>query len=297
MDKFETSIYFRCPNCRASDIIQVEVPEFMFSSDKVSDHISEGTVYVLCPYCDSEFEANAQCNASGCDITLVDYGNIHFRGDSPQYSPDMEEYWSEYEPENEPKRYFDRSISGLREILSKNIANWSDRQLLNRMIFSQAITSLESYFFNRILRDIVDDPAKLHKFLSSDKYINEEKFSLREINKSPDLVISSVKSYLGKVLYHNLERVRALYLSTYAFDIAEDKEQWRRLQKAMPLRHDCVHRNGFDKDGNVHTIFETPFVINTVDDVCGIVELVDTKTRINSYKDWLSDDDPFAPDA
>jgi hypothetical protein len=41
------------------------------------------------------------------------------------------------------------------------------------------------------------------------------------------------------------------------------------LFKAVILRHDCVHRNGFDKDGNELKVFTKAFVQNTADLICG----------------------------
>ena len=45
-------------------------------------------------------------------------------------------------------------------------------------------------------------------------------------------------------------------------NLVQDKPS---LFKAVILRHDCVHRNGFDKEGNELKIFSKSFVQDTTD--------------------------------
>ena len=37
------------------------------------------------------------------------------------------------------------------------------------------------------------------------------------------------------------------------------------MSRAEPIRHDCVHRNGKDKEGNIRTVVNEAF-IHTIDD-------------------------------
>jgi hypothetical protein len=51
------------------------------------------------------------------------------------------------------------------------------------------------------------------------------------------------------------------------------------LFTAVKLRHDCVHRNGFDKDGNELTVFTKAFVSETADLVRDFVESIENAVR------------------
>jgi hypothetical protein len=48
------------------------------------------------------------------------------------------------------------------------------------------------------------------------------------------------------------------------------------------LRHDCVHRNGFDKDGNELKVFTKAFVQNTADLIKAFVESIEKAVRAQS---------------
>ena len=52
-------------------------------------------------------------------------------------------------------------------------------------------------------------------------------------------------------------------------NLAADKSS---LFKAVLLRHDCVHRNGFDKDGKEINIFTKAFVQEAADLIKAFVE-------------------------
>jgi hypothetical protein len=48
------------------------------------------------------------------------------------------------------------------------------------------------------------------------------------------------------------------------------------------LRHDCVHRNGFDKDGNELKVFTKLFVQDTADLIKLFVENIEKAVRARS---------------
>lgn len=54
------------------------------------------------------------------------------------------------------------------------------------------------------------------------------------------------------------------------------------LFTAVRLRHDCVHRNGFDKDGIELTVFTKAFVSETADLVRGFVKSIENALRARS---------------
>jgi predicted RNA-binding Zn-ribbon protein involved in translation (DUF1610 family) len=264
LQHFETTIFFRCPGCGAADFIGIEVPEFDFTSDRMSDHVSEGTVYFDCPNCEREFEAEAFCNAAGCKITLAEYNKLSFDGDSPLYSTD-DDYWESYDPPSDPYSVFKASVEGLEKLLNTEISIWGDGQLINRMIFSNAIASLEYYLSDKVLRDVIDSDKLILKLIDRDKHLSQEKLTILEVATNSSAAKDKVSSHLKKILYHNLERVKVLYGIVYGIDLSVDRDDWNFLLKAVIYRHDCVHRNGRDKDANLLDVFSKPFVIETMD--------------------------------
>jgi len=59
-------------------------------------------------------------------------------------------------------------------------------------------------------------------------------------------------------------------------NLANDKQS---LFKAVMLRHDCVHRNGFDRDGNELKVFTKAFVQDTADLIKVFVENIEKAVR------------------
>jgi hypothetical protein len=89
------------------------------------------------------------------------------------------------------------------------------------------------------------------------------------------LVEKKVRKHLRGIMYHNLARVDVLYkiaLGVRMLDLAADTKP---LFAAVVLRHDCVHRNGADKDGRPLDVFTKTFVQQTADTIRDFVRSVE----------------------
>lgn len=280
---FETSLFFRCPMCASSDFVNVVVPEFDFTSDKISAHVSEGPVTIACSSCEHEFDGTAYCNPAECTIKLDGFDGLTFYGDPPHYSADDAEFWANYDPPDSPFRVFNESIANMLKLLEKRIEIWGDRQLFERMIFSQSITIMEQYLFDRAVKDVLRDYGMVLKLISKDKILSAEKYSLHEIATESKLVENKVKAHLSKILYHNLPRVKVLYGILYSVDISYSKDDWQILSKSMVHRHDCVHRNGHDVDGKKHQVFTREYVEDIIMKIRNLVDYIE-KVSIRHFE-------------
>ena len=63
-------------------------------------------------------------------------------------------------------------------------------------------------------------------------------------------------------------------------DLAQEDKT--RLLKAITLRHDCVHRNGFDKDGNELIVFTRQFVKDTADLIRDFVAKIESQLGLRT---------------
>lgn len=152
--------------------------------------------------------------------------------------------------------------------------------LVNRMIFSQQITALEAYLGDTLLNEVMGDKVAMQRLIDKDADLAKEKFTLSEVSKDPGLVERKVRTHLREVMYHNLKKVDVLYniaLGVRILDLAADKAS---LFKAVLLRHDCVHRNGFDKEGNEIDVFTKAFVQDTADLIKAFVEGIQKAVRL-----------------
>ncbi len=76
-----------------------------------------------------------------------------------------------------------------------------------------------------------------------------------------DTIQRTVRNELAGIVWHNLGRVTRMYKSTLDVTFRAIGD----LMKAVSKRHDFVHRNGRDKDGNGVTV-----------DKSGVLELIET---------------------
>ena len=88
----------------------------------------------------------------------------------------------------------------------------------------------------------------LLRILEQDGDLKEQKLTLAEALKDEDIVSEQVTRRLKALLCHNLPKVNALYRIAARVDIFPTKPS-RAPLRGVPIRHDCVHRNGNDKDG------------------------------------------------
>jgi hypothetical protein len=147
--------------------------------------------------------------------------------------------------------------------------------LLNRMVFSRQVTALEAYLSDTLMNVVAADVDAMRRLVNEDDELAKENFTLAEILKDPELVERKVRKHLRAILYHNLAKVDVLYniaLGIRILNLTTDKAS---LFKAGMPRHDCVHRNGFDKDENEIKVFTKAFVQDTADLIKDFVESIE----------------------
>ena len=141
---------------------------------------------------------------------------------------------------------------------------------------------MEAYLADRLIKEIEADPGALRHLLDQDDDLAKEKFTLAEISKDPALVERKVREHLRSIQYHNLAKVDVLYNIALGIRILKGGNDKPSLFKAVMLRHDCVHRNGFDKDGNELNVFTKTFVQDTADLIKVFVERIEKAVRARS---------------
>jgi len=190
-----------------------------------------------------------------------------------QVEPELDE-WLDYPIPDDPFAFFMNSYYQTRDLLAHHGEDGGD-QLLNRMLFSQQVTALEAYLGDTLMKAVEDDPDARQRLIERDTGLAKEKFTLAEISSDPDLVDRKVRERLRSVLYHDLGKVNALYKLTLGFGILNLTSDRERLFKAVALRHDCVHRSGFDREGNEPTVFTKAFVQETANLIKDLVQMIE----------------------
>jgi hypothetical protein len=165
-----------------------------------------------------------------------------------EHVPDAEDAWIDYATPDDPYEIFLNSCHRTADILADH-GSGDGRDILNRMVFAHQVTALEAYLGDTLINAVLSDPAAMTRLMSDDKELSKERFSLVQIQSSPNFVRKAVRAYLRSILYHNLPKVDFLYWSALQVRVLDPAADNGPLIQAINYRHDCVHRNGFDAEG------------------------------------------------
>jgi hypothetical protein len=200
----------------------------------------------------------------------IDYGLAHVE----EYSDE----WFEPPPPDDPFTVFMDSYHGSSDLLAQS-GSADGGHLVNRLVFSHQVTALEAYLGDTLKNEVFRDRQVMQRLIDKDADLKIQKFTLAEMAKEPKLIERIVREHLQGVMYHNLPKVDVLYRIALEFrilNLAADKDS---LFAAVLLRHDCVHRNGSDKDGQELKVFTKTFVQQTADSIRDLVQNIEQAVR------------------
>ncbi|UWU23019.1 hypothetical protein N2601_08755 [Rhizobium sp. CB3060] len=123
----------------------------------------------------------------------------------------------------------------------------------NRLLFVMLYSILEAYLSDAIIGAAMDDVGVQRKMLKLEG-LKDKQISLETILDRPDIVREMVKTTLQGLSYHKLGPINGVCESAFGKPIlSRDKDDRTLVIKSVDKRHDCVHRNGADKNGIAHT--------------------------------------------
>jgi hypothetical protein len=149
---------------------------------------------------------------------------------------------------------FQNEVRGLRDLL-KQAEPGSARlkQSLLRMLYSSAITALETYLCDAFYQTVVNDDSLIDRLMVTTPEFTEKKYSLSEVVEWKMRTKEKVSEYLFNIVWHNLGKVRCMYRDVLKVDFPDDASA---VYAAVVIRHDIVHRSGKTKTGKAHNLRE-----------------------------------------
>ncbi|WP_245278353.1 hypothetical protein [Ensifer aridi] len=189
--------------------------------------------------------------------------------------------WVDYSVPDNPFSIFMSSYHHTGDLLADHGSN-KGGHLVNRLIFAHQITAMEAYLADRLINQVEADAEAFQRLLDGDEDLAKEKFTLVEISKEPTLVQRKFREHLRSIQYHNLAKVDVLYNIAFGIRILNLASDKASLFKAVKLRHDCVHRNGFDKDGKELKLITKSFVQDTADLIRSFVQAIERAVQVRS---------------
>lgn len=113
------------------------------------------------------------------------------------------------------------------------------------MLFAHVVASTEAFLSSTYIYHVLQSPERVRKVVETDVHFKKAKFPISQLFDEHDKINSTVAKHLNDFIFHKIHIVKPMYKATFNIDLGDI--EW--LAKAIHLRHDCVHRAGYTKDG------------------------------------------------
>lgn len=195
---------------------------------------------VVCDGCGKDFEVHVISSLAGTDVKVD--GAIDLSWEEQFDEPDEELIW-EIQSTDQLELYKKVTSDVISLLKSEYPAKAADT--LHCMLYAQVVTAVEAYLSGIFIHTVMKSEELTRALVESDPELAKRKFSLSEIFTQYQGLQVEVARYLKDLIFHDLKKVRPMYRAVLGYEFGS--VEW--LFKAVLVRHDCVHRNGYTKDG------------------------------------------------
>ncbi|WP_146763766.1 hypothetical protein [Brevundimonas diminuta] len=260
MAEYSSDISFICPKCSEQVALTVRVPEPNWSDDKAEERMVEDETDVTCPECSTTFAINVWNSDGAVHAEFAEHLDALIEASGgydalPDYD---EDYWLDV-----PLKPFEVLRAAMKE--GHDIIRSTGHDLVtvaaNRMVLVHFFGALEAYLSDTLLNAVLNDPDALAAIVSKDKNLVGVKIALKDVLSDPDCVKRKVTDYLRGLSYHNFSLISEIYEVALGLEIFTQPEIKKELMASLPVRHDCVHRNGQTKEGEARRGITRQYVV------------------------------------
>ncbi|HTL48027.1 MAG TPA: hypothetical protein VL688_08225 [Verrucomicrobiae bacterium] len=165
---------------------------------------------------------------------------------------------------------YKRGMQEIRELVD-GLPPGTPKPALLKMIFTQAMTVLETYLGDAFIYHLFKHKSYVRKFVEGNHDFQNMQISVAEVYAKLETLEPDVKAYLVNTHWHNLPKAKSLYKSTFDIDFPADMNE---LHRYVFERHDLVHRNGKKRDGAPITFSKTDaaHLLAKIDELVGHLE-------------------------
>lgn len=249
------TIKWRCPMCgteNESDAFSVPTPNYV--AETHHDSIESEWYEDYCSNCDNCINVELYNGFYGGTLE-VDLDNEEVLDIDVEY-PEEDDVWYD-------KELFDATHADVIKVMEKIDSLDEDMKFyLYKLLYANLITSMEAYLSDTLIKYVTENDGYLRKFTETYRPFRNQTFTTDDIFNRMDHLKDIVKGELRELMYHNLPKIKQIFMDSMGVDIGVIKD----LYKAVLIRHDIVHRNGKDKDGKEHVITK-----ENVEQLCALV--------------------------
>ncbi|MCT4587773.1 MAG: hypothetical protein N4A71_08125 [Carboxylicivirga sp.] len=261
---------FRCDKCENKVISEeISLPSPNMDAEKPSDSHGDNFSVAECEKCGKHFYVTvyAGWGDAWVDVEDADDDTITLETiddeDYKDYMLMMDERIESIKASTKFIDQFNNEISKLRKLNNVVLDDDELQEALQRQIYSNSITCLEDFLSTTLIEKTLNNEEYFKNFVKSNEVFKKYIFDLTQIYSKLEQLNDIIKKELLNVIYHNLHIVRKMYKGTFKIDFPRIEE----LMEIIGKRHDLVHRNGKNKNGDKIKISK-----EVVDDVIDKVE-------------------------
>lgn len=284
------TIRCKCGNEVTTDAFNIPLPNF--SGDNHADSCNDDEYEYNCEECEELYQVVLTSSISGGFGDISELEQEDLLNVEENYSNEENEYYenmflSMQEEKGNYFSLFNTSMDQIQEALSGiQSLNAPIQEIMRRLLYANVIGSMEAYLSDTFIQKVLSAPETKRKFTEKFKDFKEEKFSLSDLFKKLDEHDKQISKALRDIIYHNLPKVKGMYKDTFDVEFGDIKD----MMKAVSIRHDIVHRNGKDKEGNMKVVTESE-VQELISKAKTFIENIEK--QISTY--FLEEDLEFGP--
>ncbi|MFL1452872.1 hypothetical protein ACJO5Y_00325 [Marinobacter sp. GN3S48] len=264
----EVDIHFYCP-CGAVVEETLPVPPPNLMAERHSDSRTEYFDAATCDGCGNEFEVEVSNTFFDVDVNVA--GAVDLSFDARNLPEEDDVSWIIQSTQQFEE--FTEVIQGIVALVEMPVPPHADRTLKN-MLYVQTVTAVEAYLSSAFIHAVLNSEELIQKLVESDPELAKQKFSLKEIFSQWEELRITVGRYLKALIFYDLRKVKPMFRDVLGIEFPDIP--W--LFQAVLIRHDCVHRNGLDKEGNRHEITQSK-IMDLARESAAFVREVDQELR------------------
>lgn len=232
-------------NSRLADHLGISEDELeRIAYDIDTDYSSDGLLYGYIVRFDDDNDPSIMAKIKG--LTSGSYVSL-----SQWDLEDPEEDELEWEVDHSDQlAMFNKQLAEIPEILRIETTENAQFSLLV-MLHAHVVSALEHFLSTTFIYRVTNSDELTRKLIETDPEFGNRKFTVNEIYAQHSNIKSTVAAYLKDIIFHDMRKVKPMYAEVLSYDFGDIS--W--LFRAVIVRHDCVHRAGYDKEG-------TPVVVS-----------------------------------
>jgi hypothetical protein len=269
------TVTYECPQCGHVNKDTFSVPTPDLTAETHHDSINQDFSDAICEECEQEFNVIMTNGFYGGYGEIEDVDSII---DVEENIPGEDDEYYDKLLFKETHSDTEKTIEAIEELPREIKDN------LYRLLYANIISKLEAFLCDTIVNYVLSCEAHKRQFVQKYEPLATQKFQMSAIYAKYDSLDMIIKGALTSIVYHDIELVRKLYKKVADIELPNTKS----IEEAIQIRHDIVHRNGKDKDGNLHTVTRTDVEILS-DHVMDFIYEFDSLVSIKEHSEALVD--------